>query len=1659
MNPAKLKILFMATWVILCTGSLKAQYMETIPVDNAVPLAATQTANTWYVDRYAPASFEMFDFSGENVIKHSIDGVNDGSANRGAQSGSFYNTQGRKYDLGVGATKLYADIYIPADFETNHRRAGLWGTVVDLNDNITAYPILSFRNVDGMSPTFSYYSSDLQDWVDLSTSITYDAWYSLEIVLDLADQEFEYYINGALVGSDAASFGNTTHAQNMILQAYNFNDPALDAAQQSSDSYDVYWDNVGSLSTIHNTTADTYHPTIQDAIDAATAGDNIALGDGTYTLSSTVNVDKPLTIDGESEAGVVLDASGMTPITQRVIETDADNITLRDLTIKPITDPDGSANNNIGFTIKAGSNSVPTVNNSLTLENITIDGAAERTPFDIHGIDGVTLTGLTANNTTRGNGINITGCTNVNVSGFTGTNNAWGSIAIYASRFVPSGGRGSDNVTIDGNSLSIDGAVFSQDDLDPVNGDLFNTNISVTGWDYTIVNDDFRSDGPEFTFFADTEADATTTAEGLNTGNGGNTASAIQQISSGEWFVTNANLSIQAAINEAASGDVVNVAAATYQESLTIDKSLTLLGSNATESPNTGSRGAEAILKPQDATGILGVAPDITVVFRGFTVDMEDTGTLGTFDGDNRFMNQTNQANTTWTFEHNIFQNAYFANSGNWRFNGAGNMGLVFNLWDNYFTNSEVSNGIAVWGADPSTIDVRDNVWENNGYTAMNLNNCHGTITNNTFRETRDLSSYDPENEWFVYQSGVLMANPNFDLTITNNSFESVTTGLVFYSNVDGTIDISGNTFDGTLVSSIRASSAQEDPATDLNGVTINNNSFINYVGADPDRREISNGRNDSQVLDATLNYWGSSTPDFSNLLEGLVDVCPYYEDAALTTTAQTVTNTNTGATYCSIQAAIDAANSGEVIEVQAGTYDETVTINKSLTLNGANAGIDCGSRSGESSIAPTTGSGAVVTISASNVTLNGFEITGPGNRYGINVGAVSNTDIKYNKVSDIGTTFSGGNVYGILHIVPNSTTIGDLFINNNCIDGVNNTANTGYSAGGIGVLQSTSTGTLSGLEINDNTVSNVVSNTNEWPTGKIAYGILINVAGNSQFATNAGKVVNANITGNTISDLEGFIATGIGLEGNTENAMVMGNTVTSLTAYKSADRAGGGLDLNGLKFENNAFVGTVTVENNSFDVPTFTHSGTTDLGYAIANYVDETVSGAATATCNWLGTAVATEIADNPSLDGTIFNKTGAVTIYDPWLVTNDITNPDCSGTDCPNTPPTNLTTSNIMDNSADLSWDAVPGAVEYDVWNSATRTIERNLTATSTSLSGLDEGTMYTWGVRARCVGGDYTDWVYSSFTTSGTPCASTPPSGLTTSNIMSTSADLSWDAVPGAVEYEVWNNATRTIERNLTATSTSLSGLDEGTMYTWGVRARCAGGDYTDWVYSSFTTSGTPCASTPPSGLTTSNIMSTSADLSWNAVPGAVEYDVWNNATRTIERNLTATSTSLSGLAEGTMYTWAVRARCAGGDYTDWVYATFTTASSTVAGVEPSGGSTAAAAAQNLVSTSTRPNQASTNTQNELSQKSTLLPRIKVFPNPVASGVAQVNLQIEEGYHMQRIILYNITGKKLQHIEGIAEQQYQLSLTPGLPNGTYIIQIQGEGFLESRQLIINR
>ncbi|HWQ96236.1 MAG TPA: NosD domain-containing protein [Candidatus Methylomirabilis sp.] len=83
---------------------------------------------------------------------------------------------------------------------------------------------------------------------------------------------------------------------------------------------------------------------------------------------------------------------------------------------------------------------------------------------------------------------------------------------------------------------------------------------------------------------------------------------------------------------------------------------------------------------------------------------------------------------------------------------------------------------------------------------------------------------------------------------------------------------------------------------------------------------------------------------------------------------AATLTVCKSGCAYSGIQDAVDAASSGDTIQVQSGTYYENVNVNKQLILRGI-----------EMPVVDANGSGSAITLSADGIRLEGFTATGSG--------------------------------------------------------------------------------------------------------------------------------------------------------------------------------------------------------------------------------------------------------------------------------------------------------------------------------------------------------------------------------------------------------------------------------------------------------------------------------------------------------------------------------------------------------------------------------------------------------------------------------------------------------------------------------------------------------
>ena len=317
---------------------------------------------------------------------------------------------------------------------------------------------------------------------------------------------------------------------------------------------------------------------------------------------------------------------------------------------------------------------------------------------------------------------------------------------------------------------------------------------------------------------------------------------------------------------------------------------------------------------------------------------------------------------------------------------------------------------------------------------------------------------------------------------------------------------------------------------------------------------------------------------------------------------------------FLTIGYAITAASSGDVIYVAAGTYSEYITINKALTLNGANANIaGNASRGAESKIQDLSGY-TLVSIKSDGVSLNGFELTAPASNYAIYMGDgsgnynYSNLNVKNNYIHDIGTQRGSGNVYAIDYYVPNiAATTTNINITDNFINNVGNSGGS-YSlaghCGGIYFANSTSTGTVNNVSV----LRNIISNVKSYAFGKSTWGIVIGTSG-------SGKLVNPIISNNEITGLAasiGSYAHAIGLEGNTPGAIVSNNKVSLTTSQY------------GVYLQNNSGTG-IKINNNSL----------INVNKGIYNGTSNSVN----ASCNWWG--------QTASISGKISGSAS----YTPWL------------------------------------------------------------------------------------------------------------------------------------------------------------------------------------------------------------------------------------------------------------------------------------------------------------------------------------------------------------------------------------------------------------------------
>lgn len=207
----------------------------------AAPLPAYPTTDpgpsgaSWYTDRYAPSSFTNAGalYGRNDALAIAISSA-DGAAGRPpAYSSAFYNTQGRKIDVGLAPPVSWiASLYVPAGWATTNvgdsalsRRSDLWATLEDGSNAPTYYPIIGYTNADattgfGGTPRFRVFDGT-GVWNDLAQPVAFDAWN--DVCVTWTGTTLEYRIGTTLVFTDThADIALGTGIGDVMLQAYNW---------------------------------------------------------------------------------------------------------------------------------------------------------------------------------------------------------------------------------------------------------------------------------------------------------------------------------------------------------------------------------------------------------------------------------------------------------------------------------------------------------------------------------------------------------------------------------------------------------------------------------------------------------------------------------------------------------------------------------------------------------------------------------------------------------------------------------------------------------------------------------------------------------------------------------------------------------------------------------------------------------------------------------------------------------------------------------------------------------------------------------------------------------------------------------------------------------------------------------------------------------------------------------------------------------------------------------------------------------------------------------------------------------------------------------------------------------------------------------------------
>ncbi len=191
-------------------GAGAAQAQTSIPFSGPIATGPTDAPGVWYTDRFAPSQF----FTSGGTLHENLAG----SDFQGA--GSFYNTQGRAFDVESRTLSVSIDLFVSQDYVgTNSRLAGFWGVAQDAVPEVSAYPIIELTDEGGHLNFVGWDNDGSGSFFNIASADSLvGTWQTLTISLNTATDLFTYTAGGVSLTTHAEG---STGIGSVILQGHN----------------------------------------------------------------------------------------------------------------------------------------------------------------------------------------------------------------------------------------------------------------------------------------------------------------------------------------------------------------------------------------------------------------------------------------------------------------------------------------------------------------------------------------------------------------------------------------------------------------------------------------------------------------------------------------------------------------------------------------------------------------------------------------------------------------------------------------------------------------------------------------------------------------------------------------------------------------------------------------------------------------------------------------------------------------------------------------------------------------------------------------------------------------------------------------------------------------------------------------------------------------------------------------------------------------------------------------------------------------------------------------------------------------------------------------------------------------------------------------------